>query len=269
MLIFLNTFIIFCMFIIGTLFGSFFSLAIYRIPKHEDIVATRSYCPNCKHKLEFFDLIPILSYIIRRGKCKYCGSRISLRYFLLETINGVFFVILYLIFGYNLKLFLVYIIYAVLFVIIGSMIMKNKMNKDDIKDKKMRNEILKTAKKSGVFISELVIAILLFITLITTALVTSKNYNSLATKDILKSNAHMIAVKNIEMCLATDYTNLSSYNLEEKIDNTIYKINVDVTSINNSDFSKEDVVKIIDVSVSYSLKGVENIESISTVKGKV
>ena len=119
MIIFLNCFVILCMFIIGSLFGSFFSLATYRLPRHQDIVATRSYCPKCKHRLEFLDLIPVLSYIIRGGKCQYCGDKISLRYFLLETINGFVFVGFYLIFGYTIKCLIVALIYAVIFVIIG------------------------------------------------------------------------------------------------------------------------------------------------------
>ncbi len=272
MLLFLNIFIVLCMFVIGSLFGSFFSLATYRIPRHQDIVATRSYCTSCKHKLEFFNLIPVLSYIFQGGKCKYCKEKISIRYFLLETINGVIFVALYLIFGYNFKLLTICLIYAIVFVLIGSMIMKSKMSEEEKKEiEKMTFEKknLKLNKKSGVFISELVIAILLFITLIITVIVTSRNYNRLAAKDILKSNAHMIAVKNIEMCLATDYDMLSSYNIEEKIANNVYSVEVTVVSMRENDFSKEDIVKKIDVNVSYNFENEENSINISTLKGKV
>lgn len=83
--------LIFC---IGTLFGSFFTLAVYRIPLKQDITHTRSYCPNCNHKLNFFDMIPILSYIFLRGKCRYCKQKIRIRYFLLEILTGVTFVLL-------------------------------------------------------------------------------------------------------------------------------------------------------------------------------
>lgn len=272
MLLFLNIFITFCMFVIGSLFGSFFSLATYRLPRHQDIIATRSYCPNCKHRLGFFDLIPVLSYMIRGGKCKYCSDKISLRYFLLETVNGVVFVMLYLIFGYNLKLLVVCLIYAVIFLLIGSKVMKNKMSEEEIKEVEkeiIERKNIKLAKKSGVFISELVIAILLFITLVITALINSKNYNSIASKDILKSNAHMIAVKNIEMCLATKYDALASYDLEEKIGNVVYNVEVNVVSINQNEFSKEDIVKKIEVNVSYNFGNEKNTTSISTLKGKV
>ena len=135
MIIFLNIFILFCIFIIGALFGSFFSLATYRIPRHEDIIATRSYCPKCKHKLSFFDLFPVISYIVRLGKCKYCKDKISPRYILLESLNGLFFIFVYIVILYLTNDYLktlifsmiFYIIYAVLFVIIGANIMAKKI----------------------------------------------------------------------------------------------------------------------------------------------
>lgn len=81
-------------FAIGTLFGSFFALAIYRIPLKENIVYKHSYCPNCKHKLNFFDLVPIFSYIFLRGKCKYCKNKISPRYLIIEFLTGTIFVLI-------------------------------------------------------------------------------------------------------------------------------------------------------------------------------
>lgn len=81
------------MFIIGTLLGSFFSLAINRIPSGQNITHKRSYCPKCNHKLGFFDLIPILSYITLKGKCKYCHEKISPKYIILEIFSGVLFLI--------------------------------------------------------------------------------------------------------------------------------------------------------------------------------
>lgn len=76
-------------FIIGTLLGSFCTLAVYRIPLKKDITHERSFCPNCKHKLGFIDLIPILSYLLLGGKCRYCGQKIRIRYFLLEVFSGM------------------------------------------------------------------------------------------------------------------------------------------------------------------------------------
>ena len=82
--------LVFC---IGTLFGSFFTLAVYRIPIGQDITHTRSYCPNCNYKLTFWDMIPILSYTFLGGKCRYCKEKIRTRYILLEIMSGLVFVL--------------------------------------------------------------------------------------------------------------------------------------------------------------------------------
>lgn len=81
-------------FIIGTLFGSFYTLAVYRIPKRQDIVHTHSYCPNCNHKLGLLDLFPVFSYIFLRGRCRYCKEKIRPRYLILEILSGILFVLL-------------------------------------------------------------------------------------------------------------------------------------------------------------------------------
>lgn len=80
-------------FAMGITFGSFYTLAVYRIPKGEDITHTHSYCPKCNHKLGILDLIPVFSYILLGGKCRYCKEKIRPRYLILETISGLFFVI--------------------------------------------------------------------------------------------------------------------------------------------------------------------------------
>ena len=87
-------------FIIGTLLGSFFTLAVYRIPLKQDITHERSYCPKCNHRLEFLDLIPILSYLFLGGKCRYCKEKIRPRYLLLEVFSGL----LFLLFAISLKI---------------------------------------------------------------------------------------------------------------------------------------------------------------------
>lgn len=81
------------MFLIGIFFGSFFTLAVYRIPRGEDILYKHSYCPSCNHKLQFLDLFPIFSYIFLRGKCRYCKEKVRIRYLLLELLSGIVFVL--------------------------------------------------------------------------------------------------------------------------------------------------------------------------------
>lgn len=95
----MNTFFYIIIFIIGTLFGSFYTLAVYRIPKRQDIVHTHSYCPNCNHKLGLLDLFPIFSYILLGGKCRYCKQKIRPRYLILELLTGVLFVIIAFLMG--------------------------------------------------------------------------------------------------------------------------------------------------------------------------
>ena len=109
--------LIFC---IGTLFGSFFTLAVYRIPLKQDITHTRSYCPSCNHKLGFWDMIPILSYTFLGGKCRYCKQKIRPRYLLLEVLSGIVFVLFAAsiklsIFSLNMQT-LVYFIVGILYI---------------------------------------------------------------------------------------------------------------------------------------------------------
>ena len=108
------------MFCTGCMFGSFFTLAVYRIPLHKDITHERSFCPNCNHKLSFLDLVPVLSYIFLGGKCRYCKQKIRIRYLLLEIFTGLVF----LLFGISLKISLypleinklIYLVIALLYI---------------------------------------------------------------------------------------------------------------------------------------------------------
>lgn len=88
-------------FIMGTVFGSFLTLATYRIPLNQNITHERSYCPKCNHKLSFIDMIPVLSYIFLKGKCKYCRAKIGPRYFIIEILSGISFTILAILININ------------------------------------------------------------------------------------------------------------------------------------------------------------------------
>lgn len=90
----MNVFLYIIIFIMGTLFGSFYTLAVYRIPRKLDITHTHSFCPNCGHRLGFFELIPVWSYIFLGGKCKSCKERIRPRYFIFEILSGLTFVLI-------------------------------------------------------------------------------------------------------------------------------------------------------------------------------
>ena len=88
-------FIIF-VFVCGACFGSFLNCLAFRMIRKEDWIKGRSHCPSCGHVLGFFDLIPVLSWLLLKGRCRYCGSRISIRYPLSELFMGIVFVLAYL-----------------------------------------------------------------------------------------------------------------------------------------------------------------------------
>lgn len=77
--------------ILGLMIGSFLNVVIYRFPKEESIISPGSHCPDCGHFLRPWELIPILSYLILRGRCSQCKTRIPWRYPLLEGLTGILF----------------------------------------------------------------------------------------------------------------------------------------------------------------------------------
>lgn len=263
--LYINIFIGLCMFVIGTLFGSFFSLATYRLPRHQDIIIKRSYCPKCNHNLGFFDLIPILSYLFAKGKCRYCKDKISIRYFLLELSNGIIFLLFFLIFGYTVNLLIVSLVYAICFVIIGSYIMKTKMTEDEIKN----IENLKIKTKKGVYITEIVIAMILFTLLLVSSYVISRNYNNSSVETLARSGAVELAVKNVEMAKIVEYDSLTSYNFDVEENNLKYTVNIEVIPFNEIGTTYEDIVKKIIVTVSYNIEGIPYEYSLTALKGKV
>lgn len=83
-------------FIIGLVFGSFFNSLVYRLENNKKIFFSRSQCPFCSHQLNFFDLIPLFSFIFLKGKCRYCQNKISFLYPLGEFLTGILFFSFYL-----------------------------------------------------------------------------------------------------------------------------------------------------------------------------
>ena len=79
--------------VLGAVIGSFVNVVSVREGKGEDFVHGRSYCPHCQHSLHALDLLPILSYLFLRGKCRYCKQSISVRYFLVEIVFTVLFIL--------------------------------------------------------------------------------------------------------------------------------------------------------------------------------
>jgi len=117
----MNIFLYTIIFIMGAFFGSFYTLAVYRIPLGQNILYMHSYCPKCNHKLGVLDLFPILSYIFLGGKCRHCKNPIRIRYLLLEVLSGLVFVL----FAISLKIdiynldtnSLIYFVFGILYMV--------------------------------------------------------------------------------------------------------------------------------------------------------
>ncbi len=108
------------LFVMGTIFGSFYNVVGYRLPKGESIVFPPSHCTNCNHKLTFFELIPILSYVFQGGKCKHCHQKISLFYPIFETLTGILFVLCYISFGLTPQLIIALTFVSLMIIIVVS-----------------------------------------------------------------------------------------------------------------------------------------------------
>ncbi len=94
-------------FIVGLAIGSFLNVLIYRLPREKKFVFGRSYCPSCQKPIKFYDNIPVLSYLILAGKCRSCKAKISLRYPLVELLNGLAYLFFFFQYGvsYNFLIF--------------------------------------------------------------------------------------------------------------------------------------------------------------------
>jgi leader peptidase (prepilin peptidase)/N-methyltransferase len=86
-------------FALGLAFGSFLNVCIYRLPREISVVHPSSACPSCKHPIAAYDNIPVLSWLILRGRCRHCQASISPRYLVVEVLTGAMFLACYAQFG--------------------------------------------------------------------------------------------------------------------------------------------------------------------------
>jgi len=89
--------------ILGLVIGSFLNVCIYRIPDHKSIVLPPSSCGHCHTHLKPIDLIPVISYMILKGRCRYCGAKIALRYPFVELLNGILYVGVFWRYGFSVE----------------------------------------------------------------------------------------------------------------------------------------------------------------------
>lgn len=92
--------------LLGLSMGSFFTVVGLRCPKHENFISNRSYCDECKHTLSFYDMIPVVSFIMLKGKCRYCKKKIDPLSTYMELFTGILFALSYAIFGISYELFI-------------------------------------------------------------------------------------------------------------------------------------------------------------------
>jgi len=90
-------------FVLGTCIGSFANVCIYRMPQGRSVVMPRSHCPDCNGLIAWFDNIPLLSLVLLGGRCRACKGKISKRYFLVELLTGVIFILIWLCYGFDIR----------------------------------------------------------------------------------------------------------------------------------------------------------------------
>lgn len=105
-------------FLLGTVVGSFLNVCIYRLPREKSIVHPPSACPGCGKPIRFYDNIPLISYILLKGKCRDCGAKISIRYPIVELLTGILYVTLFYKFGLTFEL-AVFLLFVSLLIVIS------------------------------------------------------------------------------------------------------------------------------------------------------
>ena len=118
-------------FVIGVCLGSFLNVCIYRLPKNKHIIISRSFCPKCKKKINWYDNLPIISFLFLSGKCRKCKKVISLRYIIVELLTGIIFLSIFLSFD-NLFSIIFLSILSLIFIIIFFIDLENFIIPDSL-----------------------------------------------------------------------------------------------------------------------------------------
>ena len=109
------------MFFFGLIFGSFYNVVGWRLPIGLSIVRpSGSFCPKCRHKLRWYENIPVFSFLIQGGKCRKCKEKISKFYIVIELLTGILFALSYWLFGFSFNFFLSLIVSSFFVIVIVS-----------------------------------------------------------------------------------------------------------------------------------------------------
>jgi leader peptidase (prepilin peptidase)/N-methyltransferase len=118
-------------FIFGSVMGSFLNVCIHRMPLGESVVWPSSHCPHCKKRIPAYDNIPFISYLLLRGKCRFCKRKISLRYPLVELLTAGMFVMLFMRYGLSYDFFF-YMVFASALIVATFTDIKQRIIPDEI-----------------------------------------------------------------------------------------------------------------------------------------
>lgn len=107
-------------FIFGLIFGSFFNVVGYRLPKGMSLISPSSHCPKCEHKLTPIELVPVFSWLFQGAKCKKCKNKIPVFYPIFELFTGIVFALIYKVFGLSITTFIALVFASMILIIIIS-----------------------------------------------------------------------------------------------------------------------------------------------------
>lgn len=105
------------LFILGLILGSFYNVVGIRTADKQSIVSPRSHCPSCKHQLSALELIPVVSYLLQKGRCKQCQTKISVKYPLFEFITASLFTISPMMVGWSKELLIVLLLISLVIIV--------------------------------------------------------------------------------------------------------------------------------------------------------
>ena len=103
-------------FILGTIFGSFFNVCIHRLPREESIVWPASHCPACRRSIAWYDNIPLVSVILLKSHCRHCGALIAPRYFMVELVTGMVYLWIWLYYGWTIQALVGAVLFSLLLI---------------------------------------------------------------------------------------------------------------------------------------------------------
>ncbi|TRM12947.1 prepilin peptidase [Lentibacillus cibarius] len=113
----MDTILLLCFFLLGLIFGSFFHVVGSRVPQQQPFTNDRSACPNCQRTLSWYELIPVLSYMLQRGQCRHCKKPITFTYPAAELATGVLFTLSYAEVGFRPELITAILLMAMLVIL--------------------------------------------------------------------------------------------------------------------------------------------------------